>query len=447
VAAAIYCRISRDRTGAGLGVERQEQDCRALAERLDLPVEIVLVDNDLSAYSGKKRPDYERLLEGLRAGRYSAVIVWHPDRLHRSPAELERFIDVIEAARVQVHTVTAGDVDLATASGRMTARIVGAVARHESEHRSERLKRKHLQLAEMGLPSGGSRPFGYEADGLTVREDEAELVREMCSRFLAGASLHSIATDLNRRGVATSGGKLWGNQNVRQTIDRRRNAGLRERYDETFGLAAWPAIVSTDVWMACHARLADPSRRTSFSNARAYLLTGLAVCGKCGATVRGTSRAGGALIYKCRNACLSRSMAPMDRMVSAAVVALLSDASARRLFVRPETGRDYVGEATVLRARMRDAAKLYARGAIDLGTLEEIKRDIDVQLDKVSEAAATQPTELAGLPGTVAEVRARWAALSLDRKRAVIAKLLVVTILPTKKGSRFGPSSVRLQPR
>jgi site-specific DNA recombinase len=105
VAAAIYCRISRDRTGAGLGVERQEQDCRALAERLGLPVEVVLVDNDLSAYSGKKRPDYERLLEGLRAGRYSAVIVWHPDRLHRSPAELERFIDVIVAARVQEDVV------------------------------------------------------------------------------------------------------------------------------------------------------------------------------------------------------------------------------------------------------------------------------------------------------------------------------------------------------
>jgi site-specific DNA recombinase len=447
VAAAIYCRISRDRTGAGLGVERQEQDCRALAERLGLPVEVVLVDNDLSAYSGKKRPDYERLLEGLRAGRYSAVIVWHPDRLHRSPAELERFIDVIEAARVQVHTVTAGDVDLATASGRMTARIVGAVARHESEHRSERLKRKHLQLAEMGLPSGGSRPFGYEADGLTIREDEAELVREMCSRFLAGASLHSIATDLNRRGVPTSGGKLWGNQNVRQTIDRARNAGLRERYDEVFGPAAWPAIVAKDVWMACHARLADPSRRTSFSNARAHLLTGLALCGKCGATVRGTSRDGGVPIYKCRNSCLARGMAPVDRMVSAAVVALLSDTSARRLFIRPATGRDYVGEATVLHARMRDAAKLYARGAIDLGTLEEIKRDIDVQIDKVNEAAATQSTELAGLPGTVVEVRARWADLSLDRKRAVIAKLLVVTILPTKKGSRFDPSSVRLQPR
>ena len=31
---AIYTRISNDREGGGLGVARQEVDCRALAERL-----------------------------------------------------------------------------------------------------------------------------------------------------------------------------------------------------------------------------------------------------------------------------------------------------------------------------------------------------------------------------------------------------------------------------
>ena len=31
--AAIYCRISQDRGGAGLGVTRQEEDCRALSAR------------------------------------------------------------------------------------------------------------------------------------------------------------------------------------------------------------------------------------------------------------------------------------------------------------------------------------------------------------------------------------------------------------------------------
>jgi hypothetical protein len=53
VRAAIYVRISSDRTGAGLGVARQEEDCRALCERLGWQVVRVYPDNDVSAYSGK----------------------------------------------------------------------------------------------------------------------------------------------------------------------------------------------------------------------------------------------------------------------------------------------------------------------------------------------------------------------------------------------------------
>jgi DNA invertase Pin-like site-specific DNA recombinase len=61
--AAIYCRISKDRTGAGLGVERQLGDCQALADCLGWTVSGIYVDNDLSAYTRRKpRPDYQRLL-------------------------------------------------------------------------------------------------------------------------------------------------------------------------------------------------------------------------------------------------------------------------------------------------------------------------------------------------------------------------------------------------
>jgi len=50
---AIYVRISSDRTGAGLGVARQEEDCLALCTRLGWIVYRVYIDNDVSAYSGK----------------------------------------------------------------------------------------------------------------------------------------------------------------------------------------------------------------------------------------------------------------------------------------------------------------------------------------------------------------------------------------------------------
>jgi DNA invertase Pin-like site-specific DNA recombinase len=67
--AAIYVRISKDRAGAGLGVARQRRDCDALAASLGWAVADVYCDNDISAYAGKRRPEYERMLADLKRGR------------------------------------------------------------------------------------------------------------------------------------------------------------------------------------------------------------------------------------------------------------------------------------------------------------------------------------------------------------------------------------------
>jgi site-specific DNA recombinase len=85
---------------------------------------------------------------GVAGGVVGAVVAWADDRLHRSPRELEDFIDAIESAGVVVATVGAGDYDFATAQGRANARQAGVRARLESERKSERLKLKHEELAK-----------------------------------------------------------------------------------------------------------------------------------------------------------------------------------------------------------------------------------------------------------------------------------------------------------
>src|SRR3954468_16877274 len=100
-AAAVYARISSDQEGTGLGVARQVQDCRTLADRLGWPVAEVYEDNDFSAFSGKHRPAYARMLADLRVGSRDAVVVYHVDRLTRRPIELEEFVSALDAARVR----------------------------------------------------------------------------------------------------------------------------------------------------------------------------------------------------------------------------------------------------------------------------------------------------------------------------------------------------------
>src|SRR5450631_4777956 len=98
--AAVYARISADVDGTALGVTRQLQDCRKLAADRGWPVGAEYVDNDVSAYSGRPRPQYERMLADLVAGQRDAVIVYNLDRLHRRPVELEDFVALCERAGV-----------------------------------------------------------------------------------------------------------------------------------------------------------------------------------------------------------------------------------------------------------------------------------------------------------------------------------------------------------
>ena len=58
--AAIYTRISRDTTGEAAGVDRQLRACTELAKQLEWDVVTVFSDNDISAYSGRTRPGFEK---------------------------------------------------------------------------------------------------------------------------------------------------------------------------------------------------------------------------------------------------------------------------------------------------------------------------------------------------------------------------------------------------
>jgi site-specific DNA recombinase len=208
--AAVYARISSDLEGTALGVLRQLEDCRQLARELGWTIGEEYVDNDLSAYSGRKRPAYERMLEDLSDGLRDAVLVYHEDRLTRRPVELERFVDVAAAAGAQVRFVVGGAVDLADGDALLKLRIMSAVAANESAAKSRRVKRKLEQVAAEGRPHGGSnRPFGFEDDKITIRPDEAEIIRQLVARFLAGERTRSLARWLDDEGIRTVRGGPW----------------------------------------------------------------------------------------------------------------------------------------------------------------------------------------------------------------------------------------------
>lgn len=452
--AAIYCRISQDRVGAGLGVERQEQDCRALAERLGWTVLDVYCDNDTSAYSGKRRVEYERLLGDIEAGHVTAVIAWHGDRLHRSPVELERFIGICDPRGIPTHTVRAGALDLSTAAGRMTARITGAVARHESEQKGERVARQKQQALADGRWLGGRRPFGYEGDAITIRESEASAIRSAAQRILVGDSLRSVVMQWNASGLTTTTGKQWNVSALRAVLLRPRNAGLVGNASRIVGKAKWPAILDRETWDALRSLLTDPSRLTHRGTSRKLVGSFLYRC-ECGEHVTsGGQRADGQGRYACPTMHLRRAATPIDALVLRVIADVLRRDNVHLIAptVDMQPLRDRLA---VLQARADEIATMFgdpesgmsaSQFRVANARIQAETRTVEGELGRIAGASPLLGIADAPDPGN-AFMRA-----DIDRQRAVIDSLATVTLRRMKAGrqpdgSYFDPESVVITPR
>ena len=123
VRAALYLRISLDRTGEMLAVERQREDCLKLCADRGWTVVAEYVDNSVSASDARKsRPGYDELVRAHTGGLFDALVCYDLDRLTRQPRQLEDWIDQARDNKLVIVTAN-GEADLSTDAGMMFARI------------------------------------------------------------------------------------------------------------------------------------------------------------------------------------------------------------------------------------------------------------------------------------------------------------------------------------
>lgn len=449
--------------GAGLGVQRQEEDCRALAERMGAEVVAVFTDNDISAYSGKLRPGYRKMMASLDDA--DVILTWHTDRLHRQPAELEEYADICVAHGVVTTTVQAGQLDLTSASGMFAARMFGAVARYESEIKAARVKRAMEQKIRAGQFTGGPVPFGWVLDEgkPIIHEEQAAIIRKVFSDLIAGRSLGSMVRALNDADVLTGAGKPWGYAQLRQLMLRPRNAGLSSLHGEIVGESEFPAIVSENVWLAGCSILEDPSRRRSQSNKAVHLLAGIAQC-HCGSVLRSasvTTRAGEVhKIYRCTvrgSGHVSKRIEYVDEVVNHMMVGLSVIAANRKADQHESDSKESDAvelELKALRQRLYDMTIQAAEGVITGNQLGLITSRINDKIAQAEAKLADYVIRAASpvIPRVLPSVRMdspealAWLNQDVDTRRDYVRSVCNVVLLPHGKASTkvFNPNTVRI---
>jgi site-specific DNA recombinase len=447
VRTAVYTRISNDPKLEGLGVQRQLDDCLDLAERLGWKVVARFDDNDTSAFSGRRRPGFEDMLTDMAAGKFKALLVWHTDRLYRSMKDLERLIDIAETNRVQIRTVQGGDLDLSTSAGRMVARILGSVARQESEHTAERRKRANAQQAAAGKWVSANRCFGYTQDGQLL-EPEASLVRQAVADVLAGKSIKQVAREWNQAGVKGTRGNAFTAPNVRRLIVNPRYAAINVHNGVEVGPGDWEPIIDTDTHKGLVAFVSDPSRIICTAFEKKYIGSGLYLCGVCDGRMRHAVPGGkqpGGRRYECReNQCVVRIGEPLDDLVEALVVEWFSEPKTRkRLAALLNGGNDVDVKALrakrdAMQARMDELARMFTAGDIDGSQLRSGTAEFKAQIAGIDEVlgSVSRSSPAAGMLAAD-DPAAYWLGCSPDIRGKIIDDVMTVRVLKAPKGRWF----------
>lgn len=440
--AALYMRISMDRTGEHLGVERQQQDCEEHARALDWDIAELFIDNDISATSGKARPEYRRMLAAVDAGEIDAIVAWHPDRLYRKVPDLGDLVDVCKRNSTQISTVRAGVVDLSTPSGRLIAGLLAQVATYEGEAKADRWQRSWRQGREAGKwAKSGTRLFGYTRAGEVV-ETEATVARDMARRILEGDSILGVARWLQDEGVEPTRGGAWSPASIKRYLTNPIVAGFSTLNGEVVGRGDWKPIVDPEQWESVRALL---TARTRKYVPRVSVLNGLIFCGKCGTRLI-TSSAKRTRTYRCSNrpgidGCgrCSGNAEPIEEIAEAfAKEKLLEDRTRKRISELRAEPSGTQAELAALELRISELEQELDDPGIPVATITRaIQRGRERQGDLLQQLAARN---LAPLPASADE----WPE-DITRRRALIDLVVErIELNPATKASRLGFDSERV---
>lgn len=465
--ALIYLRISNDPNGQTYGVQRQEQDCRKLADLLKLEVIDCYCDNDISAFSGKVRPDFQRLLHDIEAERGDVVICWHTDRLYRGLKDLTRLFEV--GPNLLIKTVQGTDLDFRTSSGKMLAGILGSVQAQESEHHSERRLRACVQKAALGVWETSNRPFGYTLAGQPY-EPEASAVRKAVADVLDGTSIQAVARQWNSAGLTTTkagvvykrGGKeyeasgKWSGPKVRRVLLSPRIAGLKVHQGKVVEkdvggkrvrlTGNWTPLIELRDHDRIVAHLTDPTRVTTTSWERTWQGAGIYRCGVCDGPMK-SNRSGRAdrqrRNYVCRRrGCVARDAQHLDDHVANTVLEYLEGQN----LVIADRRDDAVGQLQNERAGW--VAKLDKLvdllDVLDGPTARQRATEYKAEIAKCDRqlAAALSESPAAKMRACGQDLRVRWDEMDATLRGQVIDELVVVKVLPAKRGRGFDYASV-----
>ena len=317
---AAYCRVSTQQEEQ---INSYEVQTRYYTEKINAEPKWKLVrifaDKGISGTSTKHRDEFNKMIRMCKRGRIDMIITKSISRFARNTVDCLKYIRLLKDINVDVFFEEQGIHSIEKGS-EFYITVYGSIAQSESENISANVRWGKEQAAREGKVSFRYKNFlGYRkgADGEPeIVPEEAETIRYIYRRFLAGDSYQTIMENLQNKNILTPSGKttwrygtlhsILTNErymgdaviNKTYTVDciskkTKRNNGERAKY---YVENNHPAIIDRVTFGKVQEEVA---RRSGLQKVKQvgtktelgkysskYALTELLVCGECGTPYR-----------------------------------------------------------------------------------------------------------------------------------------------------------------
>ncbi len=433
---ALYRRVSTDRQAdEGYSLDVQLEKLQAYAQTLSNVKEVRTYTDDGYSGSSLERPGMKQLIDDIKSGLITHVIVVKLDRLSRSQKDTLHLIeDIMIPANVAFISILES-FNTDTPFGRAMVGILSVFAQLERENIFERTRGGMQKRVEKGYwPGGGRTPYGYDYDpaqGILVPNGEAEMVRHIYDRYLAGVGMQTIADELD----------LKYERVVYNIITRKSNAGYIVYNGEEYKGLHEP-IVSIETYTQAMQLLANRSEAKLVTKTD-HLLTGFCYCGRCGAKMRYMKwgKAGYKLV--CYSQQRSKQYlvkdpncdvpAPFAEDVEAGVIQTLFAVSQEKLAAQKSVQSDRITDMlqeqlNKAEVKLRRLYGLYGDSGDSylLDTIHKTKADIERLNTSLADEQAKENAVRTTLNTyrQLEGIQDAWPQMSIQEKRAVLASVI-----------------------
>ena len=277
--AVIYARYSSD-SQTEQSIEGQLRVCQQYAQNNDILIVDTYIDRAMTG-TNDLRPDFQRMIKDSNKRQWDFVLVYKLDRFSRDKYETTIHKHTLKMNGVKVISAMENIPD--TPEGIILESLLEGMNQYYSAELSQKVLRGLNESYIKGQFTGGNQIYGYKVVDKknVIDENEAEIVKEIFTRFAKGETGKNIADNLIARGIRTKKGKYIDDKKLYKIIENPKYVGKTEHRGTVY-TNIYPAIVDEKTWQTVQSirntnKHSPGSKKERFD----YILSGKLVCGEC----------------------------------------------------------------------------------------------------------------------------------------------------------------------